>query len=118
MSPKQDEDSDSVTSDFSDTDYELEKDKIEHLVQWGVSAERCQELWNKQSGLCHVTNFALVFSNDVLYSVEVAPRRVNEPISDTNSILVCKGVALMRESLNVSWTQFKSFIFQCTQNLD
>ena len=118
MAKKEEDDTESVTSDFSDIDYELEQEKIDYLMQWGITSKRCKELWNKQSGLCFITNFSLVFSNDAMYTVEVAPRRITEPVSDTNSILVCKGVGLMRESLGITWTQFKSFLYHCAQNLD
>tara|TARA_Y100000741_G_scaffold280407_2_gene220209 strand:+ start:18683 stop:19048 length:366 start_codon:yes stop_codon:yes gene_type:complete len=106
-------------SDISDADYELTRELSDLITNQGVSEERAQHLWNKQSGLCYITNIPMITSRGKYhYSIEVAPRRITEPISDENSILVCRGVSVMRESLNVTWTQFKAIMSQFTNGFD
>ena len=102
---------DDVDSEFSDTDYILSRDEVMYLKKQGISEDRAQHLWTKQSGLCDITNTALLFASG-LYGAEVVARRVTEQISDENSMIVCQSVAQMRESINVSWTQFKSLVCQ------
>ena len=118
--PKNKEDSDSdddVDSEFSDADYVIEKEHISYLKRQGISDERAQHLWTKQSGLCEITNMPLTF-NSGFYGAEVVPRRVTEPTSDENSMIVCQSVAQMRESINVSWTQFKSLVCQFANGIE
>jgi len=115
-----DEDIDSGDeSDISDADYELTRELSDLITNQGISEERAQHLWNKQSGLCYITNVPMITSRGKYhYSIEVAPRRITEPISDENSILVCHAASIMRESVNVTWTQFKAMISHFNHGFD
>ncbi len=112
-----DNDSDDNDSEFSDIDYELSDKQVSHLKKFGISENRMNELWNKQSGLCYISNYPMVFDGD-LYKVEVAPRRISQKIGDDNSILVCKSINRMRDAVNLTWTQFKALINQMANNSD
>lgn len=110
MGRREDNESESEDSDFSDTDYELLARDTSHLKSFGISEETALRLWNKQSGLCYVSSLPMSFDGNNLYKAVVAPRRVNETVSDTNCILVCQVVNAMRESTDLTWTQFQAFI--------
>ena len=108
---KNEESEEEYDSDFSDPDYELDSNEVKSLVEFGISTERAQELWNDQSGCCSISGFPLTCDGrENIYKAEVAPRRVTEAISDTNSILVCRVVNMMREPTNLSWSQFQAII--------
>lgn len=117
-SSKQDEsDSESDQTDFSDIDYEFAN--IPTFLTTYVSAEKIRDMWNNQSGCCFITNIPLdPMESNSIYMIEVASRRVTEPISDTNSILVCKGVKAMLEASGLTCTQFRSFLKVCTNQID
>ena len=84
---------------------------MQSLTEFGISQERAQELWNDQSGCCSVSGFPLTTEGtENIYKAEVAPRRVTEPISDTNSMIVCRVMNMMREPTNLSWSQFQAII--------
>lgn len=113
-------------SDFSDTDYELTSEDCVQILEFGTghedtcpSIERLQTLWNKQSGLCYISNLPMTLPmtySKTMYSVNIAPRRVSEPISDSNSVLVCAAIKAMRESTNMTWSQFKTFVAHISSN--
>lgn len=112
-----DDDSSDDDSEFSDIDYSLPFIPS-HLHE--ISETRLNELWNKQSGCCYITNIPMSVDQTTLsiYSIDVAPRRITEPISDQNSILVTHGIKLMQESVNLTWTQFRSFMALCAGGID
>ena len=105
--PRDSDDSD-VDSDFSDIDYTLHE--VPEVITSYISETKANELWNKQSGCCWVTNIPMATNTNTLYSIDVAPRRVTEPISDENCILVLNAIKNMQESTSLTWSQFKSFI--------
>jgi hypothetical protein len=111
MDDEDDHSNDDVDSEFSDTDYVLSREELTYLKKQGISEDRAQHLWTKQRGLCDVTNTPVLFMKGV-YGAEVVARRITEPVSDENSMIVCQAVAQMRDSINVSWTQFKSLVCQ------
>jgi len=105
-----DDDSD-LDSDVSDNDYQLTTEESNFITTYGISEERANHIFNKQSGMCYISGFPLVFKKTAgLYTAEIVPRKISEPVSDENSIMVCRGVASMRESTGLTWMQFKSFI--------
>ena len=99
-------------SDFSDADYELSSEDLQKLASYGVSDERLNKMWNDQSGLCVVSGFPLVIdsNSENLYMAEVAPRRVTEPVSDLNSVLVSRVMNIMREPTGLSWSRFSALL--------
>ena len=107
-------------SDLSDSDYRLNTRELEVLCAQGISEERANYLWNKQSGLCYVTNHPLIIKQGFsgMYIATVNPRCVHSSISDGNSILVCREVSLMRDALGMTWTQFKSLLQSISCNLE
>ena len=110
------EESESEDSDFSDIDYNLTHIP-EHLGF--INKDRLQESWNNQSGCCFITNIPLQENvSDSIYSIDVAPRRITEPVSDTNFVIVARGVKQMQESVGLTWTQFKSFLAMCANGMD
>lgn len=109
------DDEDDLESEFSDCDYHLEKHQVATL--YDISEDRSHELWNKQSGLCYITNIPLGFGNG-MYDAVVAPRRITEQTDDTNSVIVCRCVSLMREATGYTWTQFKALLANVSQNLE
>ena len=111
------EDEPEYDSDVSDSDYNLDSKQLKELLSYGVSEERAQDMWNNQSGLCYICNLPLTW-DDSSWTVEVAPRRISEPISDTNSILVCKAINQMRSHTTFTWTQFKSTINMIATGMD
>lgn len=108
---KEESSDDEYDSDFSDPDYELDENELSSLTEFGISAQRAQELWNDQSGCCSISGFPLTSDGrEHIYKAEVAPRRISEAISDTNSILVSRVINMMREPTNLSWSQFQSLL--------
>ena len=64
MSKDDIEDSDENDSDASDCDYDLPDSDLKLLEkQSGVNENRCQDLWNKQSGLCWLSNITASILN-------------------------------------------------------
>ena len=83
-------------SDFSDIDYTIEK--IPSQLK-KIGKNKVNDLWNKQSGCCYFSNVPMIVEEaNSVYSIDVAPRRISEPISDTNCVLVLNGVKQMHES--------------------
>lgn len=113
--PKSNDESDNE-SEFSDIDYELSQ-LPESLVDI-ISIERANELWNKQSGCCYITNIPMSLTMDTIYSIDIAPRRITEPISDANCILVNKGIKTMHADTGLTWTQFRAFLALCANGMD
>ena len=114
-------DSDDNDSDESDDDYKaLSSYEINSLRDMGISEERILYLWNKQSGLCYLTNIPLEFHKHgtSLNSVVVCARKVSQTVSDTNSILVCKGASAMRDSVGLTWTQFRALLHQYSNSAE
>lgn len=107
-------------SDLSDSDYKLSSRELDVLCAQGISEERANYLWNKQSGLCYVTNHPLIIKQGFsgMYIAVVSPRCVNSSISDTNSILVCREVSMMRDAVSMTWTQFKALLQSISCNLE
>lgn len=103
-------------SEFSDIDYDLQQipDSLLHII----TIDKANELWNKQSGCCYITNIPMTLTMDTIYSIDVAPRRISEAISDTNCILVTKGIKTMHADTGMTWTQFRSFLALCANGMD
>lgn len=106
---KDEYESESDDSEISDIDYELSKNDMNYFSEFNVTKERIQYLWNKQSGLCAVSNLPLTLIPNTLYSVTIVPRKITDNISDMNSMLVCNVYNTMREASGLTWTQFKTF---------
>lgn len=109
------EDESDTDSDNSEGDYELPKKVLDSLARKsGISEERIKYLLNEQSGMCYMSSIPFdLSSSDSMYSIAIAPRRVNQPLGDTNSVMVCKVVESMRASSNLTWTQLKNLMSQC-----
>lgn len=104
---QQSDDSD-IDSEFSDVDYSIAS--IPSQLNC-ISKDKVNELYNKQSGLCYISNVPMNIEKTCsIYSIDIAPRRISEPISDENCILVNNGVKKLQESIGLTWTQFKAFI--------
>lgn len=117
---KDDSDDSDADSDYSDPDYKSLSDAdLDEITQQGISQEKAFDLWNKQSGLCYITNLPLTFGGrGNYYKCEVAPRRISETVDDSNCILVCSGVSAMREATQMTWSQFKAFVYHVSQSMD
>ena len=108
--PRREEESDEseIDSEFSDVDYSITN--IPSQLNC-ISKEKVNELYNKQSGLCYISNIPMNIEKTCsIYSIDIAPRRITEPITDENCILVINGVKTLQESIGLTWTQFKAFI--------
>jgi len=104
-------------SDSSDCDYVLNDEDLKYLTNFGIDENRAQDLWIKQCGMCYISNIPLTFTNGP-YMTEVAHRRSNECLSDTNSVLVCKIVHDMKNASGLTWTQFKTFLNMIVSNFE
>lgn len=103
-------------SEFSDIDYNL--DQLPTSLG-GISLEKSNELFNKQSGCCYISHIPLAVEDaESIYAIDVAPRRISEPLSDANCVLVNKGVRKMHEASGLTWTQFKAFLSLCAGGLE
>ena len=102
----QSEDSGAETD--SDDDYELNNDEITELVESsGLDGEVILDLWKAQRGLCRVSDLPM---SQGLYQPTIAPRIVNQKISKTNAIMVCRVVEQMRSSTSLSWKTFVALL--------
>tara|TARA_B100001778_G_C18342198_1_gene518042 strand:- start:191 stop:595 length:405 start_codon:yes stop_codon:yes gene_type:complete len=119
-SKHEDSDEEDVDSEFSDTDYDLSSHELEYFSKkFGMNSKRANYLWNKQSGVCEISNIPLIIGDDSrLYGAYIVPRRITEPITDENSMIVASCVAAMRDSLGISWHQYKSLVCQIASGID
>lgn len=82
-----------------------------HIIQarCGIPAVALYRAYHEQEGLCSMTGFSMSDDEgDGWYSVDIAPKVVHRKLSETNFVLVCGAVNMMRPQ-SMRWEQFRHF---------
>ena len=103
----------------SEEDYVISDANMEHLQIPEVCTETLLTKWREQRGLCRITNIPIDLSSHTgLYSGIATPRRMSRPLDDSNVYLVLRSIAVMRDALDLNWTQFRSLIRHLAHSMD
>ena len=102
--------------DASDSDYSTDTDD-EHIppsplaalaIKSNISARAPDEVYKKQRGMCRITGIPIA-----MVDACVVPRKVSQPLSDDNLMIVMTVMEQMRAASKMNWRQFVRLLQMC-----
>ncbi len=77
--------------------------------RYGISPVHIYRTYNEQDGICGISGYPMSDEEtDGWYSIDIAPKIIHRNVSETNFMLVCSIINIMRPG-TMRWEQFRLF---------